>query len=333
MEPLEPNIEQIEQKTSNYFCCELCDYNTSRKLNFERHLLTVKHQKRALEPILEPNIEYFEQNEQNEQNKTYKCICGNVYTYSRGLSKHKKTCSYQNKPNGLYKNEGDLKTLTNLVLEVVKQNKELVSELVTLNNEAQKHNQELTNKIVEICNNTTNNVQINNSTNHSNNKTFNLNVFLNETCKDAMNISDFIESLQLQLSDLEDVGKLGFVDGISNIIVKNLKALDVHKRPVHCADKKREVIYIKDDDKWEKENDDKQKLRKAIRRVAFKNEKLLPKFKELHPGCSYSESKYSDHYSKLVIEAMGGVGNNDIEQQDKIIRNIAKAIVIDKSHM
>jgi hypothetical protein len=145
-----------------------------------------------------------------------------------------------------------------------------------------------------------------------------------------MNITEFVDSLQLQLSDLEEVGKLGFVEGISKIIVKNLKALDVHKRPVHCADKKREVIYIKDDDKWEKENEQKVKLRKAIKTIAYKNEKLLPKFKELHPGCNYSDSKYADHYSKLVIEALGGSGNNDIEKQDKIIRNIAKEIVIDK---
>jgi hypothetical protein len=207
----------------------------------------------------------------------------------------------------------------------------LNTEAQKLHNEAQKYNQDLTNKIVEMCGTTNNNTLINNHSNN-NNKTFNLNVFLNETCKDAMNINDFVDSLQLQLSDLEEVGKLGFVDGISNIIVKNLKALDLHKRPVHCADKKREVIYIKDEDKWEKENEQKQKLRKAIKRVAFKNEKLLPKYKELHPGCNYSESKYADHYSKLVIEAFGGSGHdNDIEKQDKIIRNIAKAIVIDKT--
>jgi hypothetical protein len=157
-------------------------------------------------------------------------------------------------------------------------------------------------------------------------------MFLNETCKDAMNINEFIDSLQLQLSDLEDVGKLGFVEGISNIIVKNLKALDIHKRPVHCADQKREVLYIKDENKWERENEQKQRLRKAIKRVAFKNEKLLPKYKEEHPGCNYSDSKFSDQYSKLVIEAMGGAGNNVTEKEDKIIKRIAKEVIIDKSN-
>lgn len=326
MEPLEPNIEQIEQKMSKLFCCVNCDYNTSRKLNYVRHLLTDKHKKHSMEPkiySMEPNIE---QIEQIEQNTRFKCICGKTYTYSRGLSKHKKTCSYKYSNEINCKNEVDFKNLTNFVLEIVKQN----HELVLLNTEAQKQNQELTNKIVEMNKVTNNNTLINNHSNN-NNKTFNLNVFLNETCKDAMNINEFVDSLQLQLSDLEEVGKLGFVEGISNIIVKNLKALDVHKRPVHCADKKREVIYIKDEDKWEKDNDDKQKLRKAIKNVAHKNEKLLPKYKELHPGCNYSESKYSDQYSKLVIEALGGTGNNDVEKQDKIIRNIVKEVVIDKS--
>jgi hypothetical protein len=165
---------------------------------------------------------------------------------------------------------------------------------------------------------------------NSHNKTFNLQFFLNETCKDAMNITEFVDSLNLQLSDLENVGKVGFVEGISSIIVKNLKALDVHKRPVHCADKKREIIYIKDEDKWEKEDEKKNKMRKVIKRVAFKNQNLLTKYKEKHPGCNFSESKYSDQYSKIVIEAMGGRGDNDSEKEDKIIQKIAKEIVIDK---
>jgi hypothetical protein len=308
----------IEQKTSSLYFCKECDYFTSRKNNIDRHFLTEKH-KRIHFGL--SGIQNLEQNEQNNK-KEFRCVCGKYYKFSQGLSKHKKECIVKKN-----KTEQDLKSLTNLVLEVVKQNKELI----TLNNEAQKHNQELANKLVEMCGNVSSNtlIQLNNSNN--NNNTFNLNVFLNETCKDAMNITDFVDSLQLQISDLEDVGRLGFVEGISNIIVKNLKALDVSKRPVHCADKKREVIYIKDENKWEKDNDEKERLRKAIKLVAFKNEKLLPKYKELHPGCNFSESKYSDHYSKLVIEVLGGLGNNDIEKQDKIIKNIVKEVVINKS--
>ena len=297
-------------KNAKYFLCELCNFKCFKKSDWDRHVLRPKHKKNEND---NKNDNNFHTKTPNELSSEYKCECGNIYKYSSGLSRHKRAEKCQkNANNEHYNNEGEFKTLTNLVLEVVKQN------------------QELTNKIVEMSGNMNNNTLINNHSNN-NNKTFNLNMFLNETCKDAMNITDFVNSLQLQLSDLEDVGKLGFVEGISNIIVKNLKALDVHKRPVHCADKKREVIYIKDEDKWEKDNDEKQRLRKAIKNVAFKNEKLLPKYKELHPGCNYSDSKYSDQYSKLVIEAMGGAGNNDIEKQDKIIRNIAKEVVINKS--
>jgi hypothetical protein len=145
-----------------------------------------------------------------------------------------------------------------------------------------------------------------------------------------MNITDFVESLKLQLSDLENVGKVGFVEGITSIIVKNLQALDVHKRPVHCTDKKRETMYIKDEDKWEKDTEEKNKMRKVIKKVACKNQRLLSKYKEEHPGCNFSESKFSDQYSKIVIEAMGGSGDNDLEKENKIIKKIAKEVVIDK---
>jgi hypothetical protein len=324
-------------ENAKIFSCEICHFVCFKISDWNRHIMRAKHIKNTNDN--KNDIKKAHKNAKSE----FECECGAVYKYQSGLSRHKKTpCEKKNAEHNIILNNTDIniKSLTELVLEVVKQNKELITlntesqklntETLKLNNESQKHNQELTNKLVEMCGTTNNNTLINNHSNN-NNKTFNLNVFLNETCKDAMNINDFVDSLQLQLSDLEEVGKLGFVDGISNIIVKNLKAMDLHKRPVHCADKKREVIYIKDEDKWEKENEQKQKLRKAIKRVAFKNENLLPKYKELHPGCNYSDSKYADHYSKLVIEAFGGSGDNEIEKQDKIIRNIAKEIVIDKS--
>jgi transcriptional regulator with PAS, ATPase and Fis domain len=147
-----------------------------------------------------------------------------------------------------------------------------------------------------------------------------------------MNIMDFVDSLKLQLSDLETVGKIGFVEGISSIIVKNLNSLDETKRPIHCTDSKREVMYIKDEDKWEKENEEKKKLRKVIKHVAHKNSKLLPEFKKKYPNCDKSESKYSDKYDKLIIEAMGGKGDNDLEKEDKIIKNISKIVTIDKTN-
>jgi Txe/YoeB family toxin of Txe-Axe toxin-antitoxin module len=144
-----------------------------------------------------------------------------------------------------------------------------------------------------------------------------------------MNIMDFVESIQLQLSDLEKMGEIGYVDGISNIIVKNLNALDVTQRPVHCTDKKRETIYIKDEDKWEKD-EEKNKIRKVIKKVATKNARLIQKFKEKHPDYNEYHSKYSTQYHKLIIESFGGSGDNDLEKEDKIIRNISKSIVVDK---
>jgi len=194
-----------------------------------------------------------------------------------------------------------------------------------------KENQEFKNLILEIVKKDTITNNNNNINNNSHNKTFNLNFFLNETCKDAMNIMDFVDSLKLQLSDLENLGKLGYVDGISKIIVQNLKSLDETKRPVHCTDSKREVMYVKDDNKWEKENENKQKMRKVIKHVTHKNSKLLKEFKSKYPGCEKSDSKYSDKYDKLIIEAMGGKGDNDLEKEDKIIRNIAKVVAIDKT--
>ena len=145
-----------------------------------------------------------------------------------------------------------------------------------------------------------------------------------------MNIMDFVDSVKLQLSDLEKVGEIGFVEGISNIIVKNLKALDVEKRPVHCTDSKREVLYIKDDNKWEKEEHKNNRIRKVIKYIAHKNSKLLPQFREKYPDCNKSQSIQSDQYNKLIIEAMGGSGDNEIEKEDKIIKNISKIVTIDK---
>jgi hypothetical protein len=212
----------------------------------------------------------------------------------------------------------DIKTLTNLVLDIFKQNKDLSQQ-----------NVDLTNKIVDICKNNSN--TISNNTINSHNKSFNLNVFLNETCKNAMNMSAFIDSLQLQLSDLEKVGEVGYIEGISNIIVKNLNALDITLRPVHCTDKKRETMYIKDEDKWEKEDEKKTKLHKMVRKVAIKNINLISEFKELYPDWRKSTSKVSDQFNKIIIESMGGAGDNDFEKEEKIIKKVAKEVLIEKS--
>ena len=292
-------------KKPQKYLCEICDFVSSNKKDYDKHILTLKHKKRTnelqMDYIITPNQKFI-------------CDCGCEYKHRQGLWKHKKKCSIINNAENAetIEKQNEIKILTELVKDVVKQN------------------QELTNKLVDICKNGTNNTITNNTNTNSHNKTFNLNLFSNETCKDAMNIMDFVDSIKLQLSDLEKVGKNGFVEGISDIIIKKLNSLDETKRPVHCTDSKREVMYVKDEDKWEKENETKVKLRKAIKHVAHKNTKMLSEFRVKNPDCLKSTSKMSDQYNKLVMEAMGGKGDNDSEKEDKIIKNIAKQVIIDK---
>ena len=182
--------------------------------------------------------------------------------------------------------------------------------------------------MLEVCkNNTVNNSIVNNN---SHNKTFNLQFFLNETCKDAMNIMDFVDSIKIQLTDIESIGELGFVNGISKLIIKNLKALDENMRPVHCSDPKRESLYVKDANVWEKEDSENKKIKKAIKYISHKNICAIPEWKAKYPDCIYSDSKKSDQYNHIVIEAMGGAGDNDSEKADKIVNKIAKEVTINK---
>jgi hypothetical protein len=308
-------------KTCSNFFCEKCDYTTSKKSSYIAHLATDKHKRvtnddargqKLAENLLE-NL---------KPNNVYICSCGKQYNHRQGLWRHK---NKNNCVENLFDNEN--KTEINkdeLIMMLIKQNSELIKEQTDIKQMIL----EQQNVVLEIAKNGTHNTTTTHTNSH--NKAFNLNFFLNETCKDAMNIMDFVDSIKLQLSDLENVGKLGYVEGISNIIVKNLKELDVTKRPVHCTDKKREVLYIKDEDKWEKEDEDKKKMHKVIRKVACKNQRLIPKFKEEHPDCGKYNSKFSDQYNKIIVESMGGSGDNDFEKEEKIIQKISKEIIVEK---
>jgi len=275
-------------KVAPRFNCKYCDYYTDKKSSYDKHLLTSKHIKLT-------QVNTFSNNSCQkivDTNKMYNCIsCNKDFNSRVGLWKHNKICK-------------------NILEEPIIENKELFDKELVLT--LLKQNAELLEIIKNGTNNTTNNTSI---INNNNNKTFNLQVFLNETCKDAMNISDFIESVKLQVSDLENVGKVGYIEGISNIIIKNLQALEVEKRPVHCADQKREVIYVKDANVWEKEDETNQKLRKAIRSIAHKNICMLKEFRDKYPDCEEYDSKRGSQYNKIVIEAMGGKGDNDYEKQ------------------
>lgn len=247
-------------------------------------------------------------------NTPFVCECGSIFSSLFHLNKHRKTCDKMNDINAVDKPEMDV---YDLVKYLIKENGDLKN-LVSVQTD------KMTSVTMELLKNgVTNNI-------NSHNKAFNLNIFLNETCKNAMNITEFVESIKVQVTDLENLGEVGYIQGISNIITTNLKALDITERPVHCTDKKRETIYIKYDNKWEKEDENKTQLRKAIRNISSKNYKLLPAFREKYPGCQYADSKYSDKYNKMVIETMGGEGNDDLEKEDKIIRNISKYVILEK---
>ena len=302
------DFSENSEDHKNFFCCKICDYVCFKKQHLVQHKKSVRHNFNNVE---------------NSVNKTYNCNCGKKYKDRTGLWKHKKICTKNNINKTEYENKLNDITDKELIMTLIKQNGELKDAMLEQNK-----------NMIELCkssNNTIGSYNTYSQTNHnSHNKTFNLQFFLNETCKDAMNIMDFVDSVRIQLSDLEKVGEIGYIDGITNIIIKNLKAMDVEKRPVHCTDSKREVLYIKDENKWEKEEQENKKIRRAIKHIAHKNSKLIPEFREKYPDCNKSYSKKSDQYNKLIIEAMGGRGDNDSEKEDKIITNVAKEILIDK---
>jgi hypothetical protein len=166
----------------------------------------------------------------------------------------------------------------------------------------------------------------------TNNNSFNINFFLNEQCKDALNISDFVEQIKLQLSDLDMIGKVGYVEGMSKIFIRNLRELDVFKRPIHCSDLKRETLYVKDQNSWEKENGENNKIKRAIKQVECKNIKQIPKWNEENPDADNTDSKKHLEYHNILIESMGGSTlQDDNKKRDKIIRNIAKEVLINKT--
>ena len=306
---MDDNDDKIKENQGGYFYCSNCDFNTCKKYNYEKHLMSNKHKKITNDYIGGQKI--------SKNKQLFTCNCGKEYKHRQGLWKHKQECVKINGTTSINDKE--------LIMMLIKDNNELRKMMM----EQQTLMLDTNNKVLDICKNNSGTVT-NTLNNNSHNKAFNMNFFLNETCKNAMNIMEFAESIQLQLSDLETIGKVGYVEGISDIIVKKLKELDITERPVHCADKKREVVYVKDEGKWEKEEPDNKKMKKVINKVACKNQRLLPKFKEAHPGCNMAESKFCDQYSKIVIEAMGGAGDNDAEKLNKIVRNIAKEVVIDK---
>jgi len=304
----------VSKLIAKKFVCIKCDYSCNKESDFKKHLGTQKHNGTSEELA-----------EIKKLANAYCCkICDKFYKTASGLWKHAKICNIiepETDPSNnhvLDSSSTEIKALTNIVLEMVKSNTEL-----------QKQHNDLQKQMFELCKSTsiTNNNNINN---HSNNKTFNLQFFLNEQCKDAMNISDFANSFDLQLSDLESVGELGYVEGITKIMIDKLNSMDIYKRPIHCSDVKRETLYVKDDNKWEKEQRNNPKIRYAIKTISFRNMKLAALWSDTYPDSKNCDSYTNEKYMKLIKESTGGSG--DIaDNENKIIRRIAKEIVIDKT--
>ena len=296
------------QKHTDFYECKNCDFKCFKNSDWVRHISTAKHQNRtSLNKITPKNADVFICKK-----------CSKKYKARNSLWYHEKKCQYVN----------DIANISENVKEDVQKDEQFVSndvilEILKQNQEFQKLILEQNKQIIELS-------KKNSITNNSNcyNKTkFNLHFFLNEQCKDALNIMDFVNDLQVKVTDLEQVGQLGYVEGISKIFINGLKQLDVFKRPIHCSDLKREVLYVKDQNAWEKDNEENKKITNAIHCISNKNIKQISKWVEQNPNCKDSESKKNDQYLHIIGESMGGIEPTNIE---KIIHNIAKEVVIDK---
>ena len=294
-------------KNAVFFDCKICAFKCYKNSNYITHKLTAKHKR-----LTNAN----EKMPKNAENECFVCLCGKKYMHMSSFCKHKQKCNQTNinNPNlnntivnTLSNNSNDVTKLTELVMDVVKQNNELTKQIIELSSKP-----------------TITNSNNNNTTNNS----FNLHFFLNETCKDALNITDFVNQLQVGIKDLEETGRLGYAEGISKIFINGLKQLDISQRPVHCSDIKRETMYIKDENHWSNENTI---LTNAIKDVAHKNIQQIPIWSKAHPEHKDITSKCNDKYMKLVSESMSGTTMEESDKNyKKIMRNIMKESVIEK---
>ena len=285
-------------KDSHEYNCLICNYFTDKKFNYDKHLITSKHKINSGEIA----------------SKKYNCeICNKSYSNSNSLWKH----NSRNHSNVNTNEDSKINKLTDLVVQVVEQNTYLSRQIC---------------KLAKDSNNT--NINSHNTNNTTNNNRFNINVYLNETCKNAMNISDFVDSIQVGIEDLEETSKLGFVDGISRIIINNLNKIERPDRPIHCSDSKRMTFYIKNEDEWNKNNEENDKIKSLIQNVAGKNIKQIYEWQKLNPEYCDPSSKCSDTYQKMLFQVMNG---DTIEESNdninKIIKNIAKETVITKNNL
>jgi hypothetical protein len=304
------DANQNTSKNIDKFYCEICDFGCSKKGDYTRHLTTRKHLKLT---NANPDANHLIIDEKLYTNKIntnrFICECGTTFSHKSSLSRHKKKCSETPISNTVEQKVPPNDTIS------MDQFVDVVNKCVKLSED----NQALTKKVIELAEkpNVVNNTQ-------NVNNVFNLNVFLNENCKDALNLTDFVKNLKLQLEDLENMGKLGFVDGMSNIIIKGLEELDVDKRPIHCTDARRDVLYIKENDTWEKDKGvTTEKISSAMEDIKKKNVQQMQEWVEKYPAARHGGSEKGDEYHKIVSNMFGCNGDPD-KNTKKIMKNIAK---------
>jgi len=307
------------------FVCDCCDYITNNKKDFIKHEQTNKHKRNVT--TLVTNVT----NIPNAETRSHDCNkCGESFSYRMALCRHKKKCVVEDKINTIthsISEKNDINLAFEIVKELMKENKELKDVLKEQSKELKDAIKEMSAKTSTtlIQNNTTNN----NTTNHNH---FNLNLFLNEQCKDAISITDFVDSLNLNVGDLEATGKLGYVLGISRIFINKLKEMDVYERPLHCTDYKRETVYIKNQDSWEKDNAEKTKLKKIVNRIARKNLEQLPVWQAENPDYVKLDTPENNEFMKISMSSLGGYSDEEENKQlDKIMRNVLKEVIVDKN--
>jgi hypothetical protein len=319
------------EKTSKNECkyyCETCDFESRWKSDWIRHLGTSKHLNQPKSTVVN-NISTEETTKTSNIISNFVCKnCSKSYKDRSGLWRHSKICKeIVSNIETIPREQEQIETnqpqpsleTTEVIMAVLKDNKELKSMLAEQNNKIL----ELINAKNTITNNITNNKTVNNQ--------FNLNLFLNETCRDAMNINEFIENIQIQTKELENVGNNGYVTGITDIILSRLKQLDVSKRPLHCTDIKRETLYIKDQNEWNRDTEEKTKIKTMITKIAKKNLKQIPVWREQNPECKEPENEKYDFCIKMMRNSLGEIGDEQIKLDEKIIKNIAKQVIVDKN--
>ena len=314
------------------FECKKCNYITGNKKDYNKHLTTAKHKKLTTLTAKIPKIP-----------KMFICeLCDKQYKSRPGLWLHQKKCIPTQESDNEQEEISEKTSVTpdmNMFIDLLKQNQEFkefmmgqskqIQEMQVNMQETQQENQELQKQLIEAVKV---GQHIENQTINNNNQKFNLNFFLNEQCKDAINMSDFLENMELDLEDLTETGRLGYVGGISRILVNKLQELDVYKRPMHCTDMKRETLYIKDNDEWEKQVNSKDKMSKIIGQVANKNCRNIPKWTEEHPGYEVFDSPENMEYMNMTQAVLGGFCEEETRQyKEKVVRNVVKEIMVGKS--